>query len=460
MGEVVKYGGQKRKYVNEQEDYGEARGFVNHCRPRGIYDLVKNLNNQQLEAIKSIGFGGLLKMILTYVPVGVVRMLVWNFNGVSRMMNIGNRHSFLVTKYDICDVFLLPRQDGNDVVGMKRNESLEIMAAWKEKYGIDRVCSLCKLKNVMEEKLADGGDDFKRFFVLYCLSSFLTPTVNGMVDFNAVKSLLDVDKIVEVDWCSYVLNQLCRAVTKYNNSLEMKNVKGCTLVLLILYFHRLVWRGKAEPCSLPLIQHWNNEKLRRRVTEEMSVRGLGQGEWVEDVYPITLNSTAKFSIGWKEVDDQSRFIKFELPMDEPSDSDIHKIAADDVHECFLMLRRDMSVVVKAHMNRLSKLKEKLAVKRNGNQNECREEERGVMSTEGEEPGAMVIVENMGVDSTGNGFAMVERSETKMEAVLEDEKTTFDPDPVRVWCEESNLIGLQWPACEEGKDLSLTDVPFN
>lgn len=288
---------------------------------------MKNLNEKQLEAIKSIGFGGLLTMTVSSMPVTFVKMLVKNFNGISRMLTIDGRHSFLVTKYDICDAFLLPCNDGKDVVEMNRNESLEIMDVWKEKYGIDRIYPLSKLKTLLEERLTEGDDDFKRFFVLYSLTSFLTPKSNGMVDFNALKSLLDVEKIGEVDWCSYVLKQLCRAVTKYNNSSDMKNVSGCVLVLLIAYFHRLKWRGNAEPCSLPLIQHWSNEKLRKRVSEEMSVRALGQGEWVEDVYPVSLKSVATINKG-KEMGDPSRFIKFELPMDELCDSEIHEIAVD------------------------------------------------------------------------------------------------------------------------------------
>lgn len=360
-------------------NYSEVRGFVNKCRPGGLHDLVQHLNEQQLEAVKDIGFGGLLKISVSSIPLlPFVKMLVKSFNGISRMLTVNNRHSFLVTNYDICDVFLLPRHDGNNVLEMKRNESLEIMSVWKEKYGIDRVYPLSKLKNLIKERLTDGGDDFKRLFVLYSLSSFLTPTANGMVDFSALKALIDVEKIREVDWCSYVLKHLCKAVTKFNSSSEIKTVSGCVLVLLILYLHRLKWCGIAEPYSLPLIQHWSNEKLRRRVSEEMSAGALGEGEWVEGVYPVSLKSAAKnheeVNLGkdalqliqqWssegervkdvyppslcsanheedclgkddcpgsksdgKEMEDGSRFIIFELPKDEPSDLDIHKIAED------------------------------------------------------------------------------------------------------------------------------------
>lgn len=271
------------------------------------------------------------------------------------MLTIDNNRSFVVTPDDICDVFLLPRLEGKVVVELDRGESVGIMNYWKKEYGIDGDSLTPKLKDVIQN-MKDGGKDFKQLFVIFALSSFLTPTTNRKVDLHASKSVVDVQKIGDYDWCSYVLKKLCIGVNKYNRKDGAKNVSGCVLLLLILYFHRLKWQGKVEPSVLPQIGHWTTEKLRSRIQEEMSVGVLGQGEWVLDTYPVTskkiekvekkaskspktdkefckekaedsvLESEEDDSVD--EVDELSRFIKFRLPKGEDDDAEVHKKAKD------------------------------------------------------------------------------------------------------------------------------------
>nr|GMC69415.1 hypothetical protein Iba_chr03aCG6360 [Ipomoea batatas] len=63
-------------------------------------------------------------------------------------------------------------------------------------YGLENNTSISKLEELIKGRLSCGGDDFKRAFVLYYLSNFLTPTANSKVDFTAVKSLVNVGEIL------------------------------------------------------------------------------------------------------------------------------------------------------------------------------------------------------------------------------------------------------------------------
>ena len=63
-------------------------------------------------------------------------------------------------------------------------------------------------------ELMDGGPDFKRFFVMYVMITYLAPTPQEQVDWSLVKPLDDIDAIVSMDWCGWVLKKL------------RKNVKG------------------------------------------------------------------------------------------------------------------------------------------------------------------------------------------------------------------------------------------
>nr|GMD98159.1 uncharacterized protein LOC109153947 [Ipomoea batatas] len=109
----------------------------------------------------------------------------------------------------------------------------------------------------------------------------------------------------------------------------------------ILYFHRLKWRGIAQPSTLPLIQHWTHENLKQRMPEEISAGDFGQGELDNSTYPISSSKVAT------------------------------KIERDqEMHEVFLLLKRDMSVITSVHMERVMKLKEQMKGKAPESSTQC------------------------------------------------------------------------------------------
>nr|GME01756.1 hypothetical protein Iba_contig2704CG0020 [Ipomoea batatas]GME09403.1 hypothetical protein Iba_scaffold8682CG0010 [Ipomoea batatas] len=345
--------------------------------------MISSFSDLQKADVESIGFGGLLRLKVTKVGCSILlKWLVENFNGSSRMLTINSTNSFVITPNDVADVFQLPRYESTPVLTLKHNKTAEIMAELKEQYGLENNTSISKLEELIKGRLSCGGDDFKRAFVLYCLSNFLTPTANSKVDFTAVKSLVNVGEIGYFDWSQYVLDKLCKAVSKYNKSTTQKNVSGCVLLLQILYFHRLKWRGIAQPSTLPLIQHWTHENLMQRMLEEISAGDFGQGELDSSTYPISSSKVAtkiedevlrerSSSRGCGEINEESsRVIKFTIPKGELDNNEIHKLAKDEMHEAFLLLKRDMSVITSVHMERVMKLKEQMKGKAPESSTQC------------------------------------------------------------------------------------------
>ncbi|KAK6149533.1 hypothetical protein DH2020_017058 [Rehmannia glutinosa] len=348
--------------------------FLTQCRPKGLFDVVKYLTDSQIEDVKNIGFGGLLNLNIHHLPAQMIPWLVQRFNGKSRLLSIDERTRFVITADDICDVFMIPRTD-REVLVFKQNDSLDPIVEFKKKVGIDGTSSVGTLKSKLMGEFKERGDDFKRMFVLYSLSTFLTPTANRTIDFSCFKSLLDVDAIAHFDWCSLVLEILGRAVDNFNKK-STTHISGCILALQIIYLHRLKWQGVVEPFDLPLIQDWTTQRIRKRVKEERSAGEFGQGEWVEDVFPIyrktkpvveeKIRSSTdggmdeRGKLGKEHVekeksenfDESSRIIKFVLPEGQPTDDEIEKLLKMGVYKACLLLKRDMEVIRHVHMERL------------------------------------------------------------------------------------------------------------
>jgi hypothetical protein len=134
-------------------------------------------------------------------------------------------------------------------------------------------------------KMIDGGDEFKQLFVLHAMSSFLAPTHNRTIDLKIVKSIVDPDKISTFNWCKYVLNHLCDSVVRYRKG-KLQFFCGCIVLLEIIYFHRLKFKNISLPSSLPLISHWTDKDVSKRIKEEASANYFGNGI-ILSTYPIS-----------------------------------------------------------------------------------------------------------------------------------------------------------------------------
>nr|GMD52823.1 uncharacterized protein LOC109153947 [Ipomoea batatas] len=58
------------------------------------------------------------------------------------------------------------------------------------------------------------------------------------------------------------------------------------------------------------------------------------------------------------MEESSTVVKFTIPKGELDNNEIHKMAKGDMHETFLLLKKDMAVITSVHMERLMKLRGK------------------------------------------------------------------------------------------------------
>ncbi|XP_056696327.1 uncharacterized protein [Spinacia oleracea] len=218
-------------------------------------------------------------------------------------------------------------------------------------------------------ELVDGGEMFKRIFVMFAFFVFLAPIANRTVDLDLVKVLEDVDEIKNLDWSEYVHERLCRAIRKYKTSGCLGNVGGCVWVLQFVYFHRLQFRGIAESCSLPLMKHWFGTKIHERLVLEKDSTCFGSGILNTVTYPVC--QKLGFEDGFAKIcgrdtcdndaaNDDENHIRFIIPDGQLSNSVIQSIATDAIHAEYLRMKRNLEIVSNFH---LKQLEAKLAVKR-------------------------------------------------------------------------------------------------
>uniref|UniRef100_A0A803MIS8 Ubiquitin-like protease family profile domain-containing protein n=1 Tax=Chenopodium quinoa TaxID=63459 RepID=A0A803MIS8_CHEQI len=227
------------------------------------------------------------------------------------MFTVASGKEFVVTKNDVCDLFCLPMGD-IPVPKLKKNPKVAsvdncILQAWRFDFDVSDKQSipLSKLESQMQE-LVDGGEAFKRFFVVHAMSIFLALTPNRIVSLKLLKAVEEVDEIKTFDWCSYVLRKLKKSVDKYKKDLTVQSM------------------------------------LRLRVGLEVKAGGFGQGPLDKSTYllsqsaisqtvvkkPLTLGSDQLgLNVGGAcSSGTIGRFVQFELPDGVMTDGEIKQIS--------------------------------------------------------------------------------------------------------------------------------------
>ncbi|KAH9607722.1 hypothetical protein KSS87_015330 [Heliosperma pusillum] len=341
--------------------------FTKRCRPSSLTAVISALSEEKKDALRQIGFGGLLHLKLTSVPMTMFSQLLFAFRS-EEYFEVLETEKFRLTEDDICDVFGLPN-GGHDlellVTGLASSSSSDgesLKSLWRERYNIISSKDPIPLSAVKTKLLSNGltDEEFKQTFVLFAMSSFLAPASGAVVDLRLLSAVEDVSRIHQLNWCKYVLEELVIGVREAVRG--AKYVRGCIVLLAIVYFHRYIKRGTKLSNELPLIQHWNDQKFGDRLKREEAAGGLGHSDRSEVVFPISRkhsNKSGEASSLPNTAVGNVRHIVVDLPADIRTDEEVHSSSIDDVHELLLLNERDSELFCKRYMDRMNLIKLKM-----------------------------------------------------------------------------------------------------
>ncbi|KAK9689709.1 hypothetical protein RND81_09G076500 [Saponaria officinalis] len=269
------------------------------CRPLHLVELASGLTADQRADVHDIGFGGLLHLKVKRVPKNIVPMLLSAFNDGSFMFHTPSSN-FLLREEDVHDCFLLamgpkkvPILGTRHSTAASQDSCITLKDKWRKRFGVEGSSNAILIGKLYRKlvQIKECGDDFKRLFVLYSMSAFLAPTTNSTVDLKLLLAVKYVSEIGQLDWCSYVFKNLVKAC--FDTKKKPTFIGGCIVLLMIAYFHRFDFQGKATPTTLPLIQHWDYERLKSGAAAEMESGFLGNAVLSRTRYPICMQTESR-----------------------------------------------------------------------------------------------------------------------------------------------------------------------
>ena len=272
-------------------------------------------------------FGCVFKIKVSSIPLNFIPLLLKAFSPVSHMFKVCESKQFLLSKHDVHDMFLLPISSTplnlTPTGRSKGSTKLDLKNYWRDKFGITDKKSSIPLTRVFARlsEIKEVTDEFKKLFVWYTMAVFFAPTSNYVVDFELLNAIEDVSQINKQDWCQYVFESLVSATKPPKKGTYPKFLCGCIMFLMLTYFHRFDFRGERLDHTLPLIQHWDDDKFDRRVKLELLAKGLGDAPLSSLSFPIYLNSE-RLSIVEKSP------VKQLLHSNDENRADVHQPSSD------------------------------------------------------------------------------------------------------------------------------------
>ncbi|XP_048502977.1 uncharacterized protein LOC125498749 [Beta vulgaris subsp. vulgaris] len=222
----------KKKKISSVPQENTLNPFRTNCCGKRLCELNEAFTSEQKKAVTEIGFGSLLHLKITRTNNALSAWLVDRFDGGSGMFKVGYGKEFKVNQYDVYDVFQFPMVEGQDVLDVSRgpnadNPHFDLKASWREYFKVDREKGQIGLSAVYSElkKLVDGGEVFKKLYVLFAFSSFLAPVTNNTLDLRLVLAVHEVQKIPHYNWCKYILGRLMYANVLFKNSMWSNGTK-------------------------------------------------------------------------------------------------------------------------------------------------------------------------------------------------------------------------------------------
>ncbi|KAH9620903.1 hypothetical protein KSS87_007856 [Heliosperma pusillum] len=274
----------KRKISHKMPKMPSLRSRMS---PSGSYQFINNPTNKpsdnQILAIKQMGFEGLLHLQTDTIPGNLAYWLVSTFDPYKGCLLDGNLPILEEDIHACMGIPMGPLVVDEAPIGDKSPQVLSLLEDFKSQYEGDLIDVKVILRKLSTQ--IDGGDSFKRNFIVYIFSSFLGGVKGNKASLRILKSLSDTSLISEYNWCNFIKKKLAEQVLSWQKEefCEEKTVKenwfgGPIMVLVFIYLDRCVFMVRTVSRQYPTLSTWTKKAISKRIQDELkSKSSFGHG---------------------------------------------------------------------------------------------------------------------------------------------------------------------------------------
>ncbi|CAI9105829.1 OLC1v1004844C1 [Oldenlandia corymbosa var. corymbosa] len=259
-----------------------VKKFETRRTPNHLFQLITEINKPtdltkepdavdyrqlQRQAIRDMGFGALLDLKIKNIPTALYNFLANNFQTGARQVPLNGNNVVDIKQEDVVAVLDLPCGP-KPVEEFKQNDPAitdhaEMVDAFKKRMGYSN--KFLPTRSTAAQLIAgrkDFGDDFKRDFLVFVVSTFLHGNTTSRITMNILKSLVNINEATQYNWCQYVIDALVKG---YKSHHDGKPFTGSITFFLLCYLDRCEYE-RAHLRSFPVIKSWDQKMLDDRIS--------------------------------------------------------------------------------------------------------------------------------------------------------------------------------------------------
>ncbi|GER33538.1 E3 ubiquitin-protein ligase [Striga asiatica] len=259
------------------EDDDQFPSLITRSSPAIFVKAISGLSDAQRHAVRDMGLEHLLDLTITATPLKMGLWLVNNFNHLDRKLRLYDGEKVHIKEEDVHAALGLPRGE-IEIRNKKKRATSDLLDEWVSLFNV-RIPSNITASKVLDKmrECEDGGDWFKRHFLVLMVTCLFESSSNGMANFRLVHMLDDLTKVCKMNWCSYMIRCLVDTKRSWDASGKQKKYTGPLLFMTLFYVDNVVLSMRSISRSFPLFVSWTNETLKAREQDEIEAGGFGRG---------------------------------------------------------------------------------------------------------------------------------------------------------------------------------------
>ncbi|KAH7862978.1 hypothetical protein Vadar_011764 [Vaccinium darrowii] len=235
---------------------------------KAIVGIVKNFSDQQCDAVRQIGLGGILQLRLTVLNHHLCDWLVNKFDPDSSSIMFHGR-TFLLTESEVHQCLGI-NAEGNPLVETVSQRYYDLCDFLKCEKGAIKLSRLREDLKSMKE----ANQVFKISFALYILGAFLCPTTRDAINQSFVHAVIDVETMEKMNWAKLTLDFLCKGIREKRRDGRVQG-NGCLFLLMVFYFERVSPIQMVDPYvrTVPCLAAWGDSETKEILRRFRNIGG-------------------------------------------------------------------------------------------------------------------------------------------------------------------------------------------
>ncbi|XP_057778563.1 uncharacterized protein LOC130997278 [Salvia miltiorrhiza] len=202
------------------KSYDDYPSLYIRSTPCVLLKAVKEMNDVQKEAVKSLGFGSVLDLTIQEMPSKLDYWVLDCFHARRSEIVLPSGKTIEVTDEDAYRVLGFPRGD-RSLELLDKCETTDLYDVWVSCFP-DKNRKTIKISDVKDAMIAsvDGGRWFKLHFLVMVTHCLIESTTHGSVVPRVIKSLDDLTVVRDFNWCEYVVDSLVESKGKWEKDTQ------------------------------------------------------------------------------------------------------------------------------------------------------------------------------------------------------------------------------------------------